>query len=270
MKYLLSILILLTGIAFATASDSASSASQRRERNCIKSGNEAYRAGDYAKAEAWYREARQYNPGSTLALFNLALALERQHPTKKQALAQQSGTTAPASDANTQANEETPKSLLTKVTELASDKKLLQLAFYNLGNLAFNEEDYASAIDYYKQSLRIDETNLQARQNLRIAQIKLKQQQQNQNQNQQNQDQDQEKEEKEQNQQNQQDQQQNQNQQQNQQQNQPQSPQTNGNQTNQNAEQILDAARKREAQTRKDIERRQNSGNTRVTVDKPW
>lgn len=273
MKSLLSILIFLFGsVGYIAAADSDIPDSQaRRERNCIKKGNEAYRAGEYAKAEEWYKEALQYNPTSTLSLFNLALAVERQHPTQKSSENQAQGSPeAPQTSNAVDDLYSNPKALFSKVTELSRDNNLRKSAFYNLGNIAFNEENYAAAIEYYKQALRIDETDMKARQNLRIAQLKLKEQQQNQQQ-QENQDQEEQQE-----QENEQEQQQNQQQQQQpdqqpnpQQQSQPQSS-TNGQQTNQNAEQILDAALKQEMQTRKDIERRQNSRSTRVIVDKPW
>lgn len=280
MKSLLSILILLLLGSSATAVAAGSNTentTDRRERNCIKHGNEAYRAGDYAKAEEWYKEALQYNPTSTLSLFNLALTVERQHPTKKaEENQQQPATAAPAQSNAVDDLYGNPKALFSKVTELSRDKNLLQASYYNLGNIAFNETDYAAAIEYYKEALRIDETNMKTRQNLRIAQLKLQQQHdqqqnqdQDQNQEQQEDQEQQQNQEQQQDQQQQQPQQENQDQQQQPQQSQPQQP-TNGNQTKQNAEQILEAARKQEAQTRKDIERRQNSRSTRTIVDKPW
>ncbi len=276
MKSLLSILILLIGSATtALASDpNSENTTDRRERNCIKHGNEAYRAGDYAKAEEWYKEALQYNPTSTLSLFNLALTVERQHPTTK-AEENQQPESAPATGKANAVDDlyGSPKALFSKVTEISRDNNLRQASFYNLGNIAFNETDYAAAIEYYKEALRIDESNMKTRQNLRIAQLKLQQQQdqqQNQDQNQQQQeDQEQQQNQDQQQQDQQQQQQQQENQDQQQQQSQPQQ-QTNGNQTKQNAEQILEAARKQEAQTRKDVERRQNSRSTRTVVDKPW
>ncbi|MDE5800449.1 MAG: tetratricopeptide repeat protein [Paramuribaculum sp.] len=275
MKSLLSILILLIGsAATALASDpNSENTTDRRERNCIKHGNEAYRAGDYAKAEEWYKEALQYNPTSTLSLFNLALTVERQHPTTKAEKNQQPEGTAATGNANAVDDlYGSPKALFSKVTEISRDNNLRQASFYNLGNIAFNETDYAAAIEYYKEALRIDESNMKTRQNLRIAQLKLQQQQdqqQNQDQNQQQQEDQEQQNQDQQQQQDQQDQQQQENQDQQQQQSQPQQ-QTNGNQTKQNAEQILEAARKQEAQTRKDVERRQNSRSTRTVVDKPW
>jgi hypothetical protein len=55
------------------------------------------------------------------------------------------------------------------------------MAYYNLANFKFSEENYKDAIDLYKASLRITPGFEECRRNLRIAQLK---QQQNQDQNQ--------------------------------------------------------------------------------------
>jgi len=83
--------------------------------------------------------------------------------------------------------------LLSLVAARAKDKPgIASKANYNLGNLEFNRKDYAKAISYYKQALRINPDDDAARKNLRIAQKQLQNQDKNkndrQNQDKQNQD----------------------------------------------------------------------------------
>ncbi|MDE6490520.1 MAG: tetratricopeptide repeat protein, partial [Muribaculaceae bacterium] len=152
----------------------------------------------------------------------------------------------------------------------ANNDLVAELAAYNLGNVEFGNENYSGAIEYYKRSLMRNPDNDQARENLRLAQIKLKDQQnqdqdqdqdqnqdndQNQDQNkdqqdQQDQNKDQDQQDKQQNQ-NQQNQDQNQNQQQPQQQPEQQQPQGI---SAANAQKILDTVEKAEAATRAKVD----------------
>ena len=126
--------------------------------------------------------------------------------------------------------------------------RLASMANYNLGNVAFNSEDYSKALGYYKQALRLNPNDDKARRNLRITQLKI--------QDQDNQDQDKDKEEDQKDKEQNQDQQQNQNQ--NQDQNQDKQDQQNNQQqqpkpqdiNQQTADQILKAMENKENQTR--------------------
>ena len=106
-------------------------------------------------------------------------------------------------------------------------------------------EQYQKAIDYYKQSLRIDPDDDNARRNLRIAQKKLQQQNQDKNQQNQNQDQQDKKDRQD---------QKNQQQQQPQQQEQKQQPQEQKI-NEQTAQRILQAMDSKENQTRARVNR---------------
>ena len=131
---------------------------------------------------------------------------------------------------------------------------LASKANYNLGNIEFNREKYAEAINFYKQALRIDPKDENARKNLRIAQ--LKQQNQN-NDNKDNQDNKQDQQQ-DQNKDQQQDQDKNkdQNQDQNKDQNQDQKKDNQQqNINNQTASQILQAVDNKENQTRARVNR---------------
>lgn len=138
--------------------------STKAERNLIREGNKLYEDKRFAEAEVVYKKALQENKDSELAAFNLATSLLRQ-----------SGNTDPNSKNNP----------LNKATEIfnnlvtsAQDADIKANSFYNLGNIAFNQQQYEQSIDNYKKSLKINPDDDNARQNLRLAQLKLKQQQQ--------------------------------------------------------------------------------------------
>lgn len=138
--------------------------STKAERNLIREGNKLYNEKRFADAEVVYKKALQENKDSELAAFNLATSLLRQ-----------SGSTDPNSKNNP----------LNKATEIfntlstsAQDADILAKSFYNLGNIAFNQEQYEQSIANYKKSLKANPNDDKARQNLRLAQLKLKQQEQ--------------------------------------------------------------------------------------------
>ena len=215
-----------------------SATTNRKERRLVDKGNQLFRGGHYLEAGEIYQQAIKLEPGSKEALYNLGLTyIRRASAAQSDSLRQQlTNAGAQAMQAVAQAVNEKPN--------LAAD------AIFNLGNLAFNSEDYGQAVEMYKQSLRIRPEDEKTRRNLRIAQKKL-QQSQDQNQDQ-NKDQDQDKDQN-QNQQNkdQNQDQQNQNQDQQQQQQQPEiNPQA--------AEQILKALENKENQTRARVNKSNN------------
>lgn len=247
----------------------------RRERNLVKEGNRQYTEKEFQKSEISYRKALAENASSDVARYNLASALS--HIEGEQSHAE--------SD-----------SLFTDLAKTASNIDASQRSFYNLGNNSYRTEQYQQSIEMYKEALRRNPSDDNARENLRLAQLNL-QEQQNQDQNQDQQDQEQE-----------QDQEQNQNQQQEQnQQNQDQQNQDNQQDQNQdqqdqnqdqqgnkrpdekendkqddkksgmsqaNAEQILKAMENEENATRRRVEAqqkaKQESQSTRRNVEKPW
>ena len=166
--------------------------STKAERNLIREGNSLFADENYADAEIAYSKALQANPASAPAAYNMGLAIAKQ-----------------AAEGDTTGLAQRADSLFNHAAQLTHDKKLKSMAYYNMGNLSYNAQQYERAIQAYQNALRNVPTDDDARYNLRMAQLKLqeqKQQQQNQDKNQQNQNQDQ------QNQQNQQNQDQNQNQ----------------------------------------------------------
>lgn len=264
--------IILLIFSFEGLSAQQTLSSRKRERNYIKEGNELFRSEQYSSAEVAYKKALEENPASEIAKFNLAAVL-----LKKLGNAQENEVSE---------MENTITGLLSDLAKSADNQEISEKAFYDLGNMAFRRNEWQKSIEMYKNTLRKNPDNDEARDNLRLAQLKLEEQQ-NQDQNKdQNQDQDQQ----DQNQQNQQDKQdqdnqQNQDQDQNrdkQDQNGQQQPQDQQQQQQQQqqsgisdraAEQALNAIEKKEEATRKKIEaqkaKEENSRN-RNNTDKPW
>lgn len=208
-------------------------ASTRAERRLVTKGNKLYTERKFVEAESIYQEALRENPQSTSARYNLGLSQLRQVKNMKD------------STPKTQKLIEEARRNFNEAARQAKERPgIAAKANYNLGNMEFNMEQYQKAIDYYKQSLRIDPNDNNARRNLRIAQKKL--QQQNKDKNQQNQDQQDQKDK-----QDQKDQQQQKQQQQQDQKQQPQEQKIN----EQTAQRILQAMDSKENQTRARVNR---------------
>jgi tetratricopeptide (TPR) repeat protein len=238
-KTFVTLLIALSASAHGYAQTSSEAVS-KAERNTIRQGNEYFEKGNYAKALEAYETALRLNTTSQVATYNKALALLNM-----------------ASE-DTKGSENDPRMQAMQLFEQVgaacakTDSPLAEKAFYNLGNMAYNDEDYAKSIERYKQALRLNPGNNLTRQNLRLAQLKQQQQQQ-----------DKDKQEQEQEQQQQQNQQEQQNQEQQQQeQQQQQQPMT------QSAEQILQAMQNKENATRRKQKEPAQPGLR--TTDKPW
>ena len=210
--------------------------SNRKERNFIKEGNKLYNEGRYRAAYQKYQEALKENPNSAAGRYNLGLSQIRLGSNP-------SDTTQSAKDMLKNGCQ-----TMEQVAKMGAEKPdLAARANYNLGNVAFESQDFSNALNYYKQSLRLNPNDEAARRNLRITQLKLQNQNQDQNKDQ-NQDQDQNKDQnQDQNKDQNQDQNKDQNQDQQQNQNQQQQQQDINQQT---ADQILKAMENKENQTR--------------------
>ncbi len=224
--------VLLVAVASVTAS-AQKDTSVKAERNFIKDGNKAYADGNYQKALDLYLNALEVAPSSEPALFNKALSMVMLSGGQDSTMIKQA------------------MDIYERLGKSASDTSIKDKANYNLGNMAFNRQDYKQSIEYYKRVLRSNPSNMKARENLRVAQLKLPPEDQNENQNQQQQ-------------QNQDQQQQQQQDQQEQQQQQQQPEQQSG-----NADQILQSMQNRENQTRKDTEKKEMNVGA-ASTEKPW
>ena len=207
--------------------------SYRDERNFIRHGNTMANDSNWHRALEYYQKALHVNAGSIVGRYNRAVALQH----------------LASSDNNLR------QQAMQQLAELLPDARkhnpaVARDAFYNLGNMAYNDRDYSGAIANYEASLRIDPDNYNARYNLRLAQL----QQQNQDQNQDQQEQEQE-----------QQQQQQPQQQQQQQQQQPQPDMT------QSAQQILQSMQNKENQTRQRVQEEEEQAQpSRRQPRKPW
>lgn len=234
--------VVMTVILAITSLD-AWATPNRKERRMVTQGNELFREGHFLEAGEKYREALKIEPSSKEALYNLGLTYIR-----RAGAAQSDSLRTQLVKAGAEAMQGVAQSAKEKPA-LAAD------AMFNLGNIAFNSEDYAGAIQMYKSSLRINPEDEKTRRNLRIAQKKLKQNEDNQNKD--NQDKEDQKDKQDQNKDQQQDQnkdKQDQQQEQQNQQNQPKEQEINP----QAAEQILNAMENKENQTRARVNKSNN------------
>ncbi len=138
------------------------------ERKFIRQGNREFEKQKYSESEISYRRAIDKNKGSADAVFNAGDALYKQEKYE---------------DAGKQFIES---------HRMNEDRDKKAGSMYNLGNSLLKAGKLKESIEAYKNSLRLNPGNMQAKYNLAYAQDRLKeqeQQQQQQQQNQQNQDQ---------------------------------------------------------------------------------
>lgn len=150
-----------------------SNTSTKKERNYIRQGNEQYTENHYRDAEVLYKKALELNPASEIAQFNLASSLMKQSGS-----AQADSPNNPIVQAD---------SIFKNLAQNAVNKKVAENSYYNLGNISFDKQDYAQSIEMYKSALRINPENNDARENLRLAQLKKQEQEQNKDKNKDNQ-----------------------------------------------------------------------------------
>lgn len=259
----------ISGCSSKEEQPATSRPSTKRERNYMKEGKSLFDKQRYAEAEVNFKKALGENPDNSRAQFNLASSYLKQRgedlSNKGDSLIRQ----ADQIFAQTAGN---------------PDVELAELSFYDRGNIAYKGEDYAAAIEMYKNALRRNPENNQARENLRLAQLKKQEQDQNKDNqqnkdDQQNQDQNQDQQQQQQNQDqqdknDQQDKDKQQDQQQQQQdQKQQQQQQQQGGLSEQSAAQILKAMDDKESATRMKVEQmkqdKEKQSRQRQT-GKPW
>ena len=150
MKFFATILIFLSAVV----------GNAQPANNYIQKGNEAYRNNDFNTAIENYKNALRKDPGNNTARFNLANALQKQN----------------------QINEAQKK--YNEVIEKTSINSLKAESNYNKALAYVKQKDLLQAISSFKESLRENPSDDDARENLQKALNELKkQQQQNQPQN---------------------------------------------------------------------------------------
>ena len=123
----------------------------------IRSGNKLYKAGDFAGAEVEYKKADNENELAYISAFNKGSALFKQD------------------------RFEEAKSAFEKALSVGQTKKEKANAAYNLGNTHLAQQKPSEAVEAYKNTLKLNPSDEQARYNLSLAKQMLQQQQQQQN-----------------------------------------------------------------------------------------
>lgn len=124
-------------------------------QNAIKSilrGNQYYQQSQFNLAEAQYRKALNYEPDNEKAKYNLSNALQKQNKFDEAA------------------------KLLADVTASTKDKSLKSASYYNQGVAYSKMKNLEESIEAYKQSLRLNPDDQEARENLEKALLQKKQQ----------------------------------------------------------------------------------------------
>ncbi len=121
--------------------------------NDARKANAAFERGNYAEAVQLYRQAIEQDPDNAKLHFNLGSALN------------QLGQKDEASEA------------YSRFTELTDSPLDQSLADYNMGRMLADDENYEEALDYFRNALRNNPADEDARHNFELA---LKRQQQDQ------------------------------------------------------------------------------------------
>jgi len=141
MKILLNIVVLILTSGFLLAQD---------QNKDIETGNAYYRQQQYDKAESEYRKVVENFPADKTAKFNLANSLIKQNR---------------AGDANKYLE-------LLKLKENEND--LRSKAVYNQGVILTQQKKLEESIEAYKEALRLNPGDQDARENLQKALLELK------------------------------------------------------------------------------------------------
>jgi Ca-activated chloride channel family protein len=206
-------------------------------RRHVKQGNKLFQKRDFSEAETSYRKALEKNKENPQALYNLGNAL----------LAQGQDTTA--------------IKFFEQAAKVEKNPLRQSQSFHNLGTILQGRRMFGEAIEQYKQALRLNPNDDDARYKLVLCKHQLENQPNNQQQGD-NKNQDGQKEKQEQEQQQQQQQKQQQQEQQKQQEQKPEM-------SKENAEQLLNAAMQQEKQTQKRMKEAQKQPQRRQ-VEKNW
>ena len=138
---------------------SAVTVSAQTDRKEVRAGNRAFRKGDFQKSEIDYRKAVLKDSLSVAAQYNLASSLYRQddYEGAQKALSSIAETVSGIEAAGTKAD-----------------------FYFNQGDVALAQKDYASAVKSFRQSLLLRPDDMDAKENYIYAKEMLRQSQDNQ------------------------------------------------------------------------------------------
>lgn len=138
------ILFIFLSVALAVQSQ------QNKANENISAGNNFYKNGEYAKAFEEYNKALQADPSSSTAKFNQANTLYQQD--KKVEAVQ----------------------LYAALSREAAEKDMKAKSFYNKGVILSGQKNLEESIEAYKNALRNDPNDKEARENLQKALLELR------------------------------------------------------------------------------------------------
>jgi Ca-activated chloride channel family protein len=124
-----------------------------QEKALVKKGNQLYQQKKFKEASASYQQALQQNPAYAPGSFNLGNALIQQQ------------------------QYDAARKVMTNAAKNSKDKQQQADANYNIGNTYMSEQKWAEAVEAYKQTLRKNPQDVDAKYNLSYALAKMKQDQ---------------------------------------------------------------------------------------------
>lgn len=127
-------------------------------KSILRKGNKDYKEKNFERAAKYYNQVLENDPKNIIGHFNLGNTYYR-----KSAF-------------------DTAMTHYQAAIHELNDEKLKSKGYYNLGNVMLQKREFQKAIDAYKQSLKADPNNEDARYNLSYALKMLQQQQQQQQQ----------------------------------------------------------------------------------------
>ena len=140
-------------IALALLCSAAAGAQNHPERGLVRKGNRQFDKGEYLQSVRRYEQALEAAPGNFEATYDLGGALYR-----------------------TEAHDKAAQSFAAAAADtLRTDEERAE-AFYNLGNARFKQEQYREALESYKQSLRLNPADQEAKYNYAYTKRLLDQQ----------------------------------------------------------------------------------------------
>ncbi len=150
----------------------------QKEKLPIKAGNDAYKEGKFDAAAENYEKALGIKDDSRQALFNYGNAMQRKARTMQEAaMQQQSDSLKKAGLMQSVTYSKKAAEAYEKVAKVSESKAEKNKANYNLGNARLMGGEIDPAILAYKESLRNNPEDEDARYNLAYAQWLKKQQQ---------------------------------------------------------------------------------------------